>query len=317
MESTCQSCAVLNHAVPHSSLPPLHRNLTDHRGGGARERGVQRGEGGGQAQGQARKGARGGGRGSACKGCLQRQWGKRGMLEGWRLCCPLGRVHRARPTVGRAREGRRRAATTLVAGGTVFLPRLVLPPLTLPHPPPARPLLFPQAWEKTRDERVGSWRDFVSKKGGKKQKAGEVARGCCSGAGAGRWVRQGSSLQAGLRQRWRLPYPSPASTPCRRRRSRVPLIDLLLPAAAPGGIKPPRMKESDQEKRYIQRPGGAGGGGGGDARFYGPPGCAGSWRPAYACVAARRPTHPSPLPGSPPPGPTRVPQLASSSGRRP
>ncbi|PSC75268.1 J domain-containing spf31 [Micractinium conductrix] len=51
-----------------------------------------------------------------------------------------------------------------------------------------------KAWEKTRDERVGSWRDFVSKKGGKKQKA------------------------------------------------------------APGGIKPPRMKESDQEKRYIQRP---------------------------------------------------------------
>lgn len=48
-------------------------------------------------------------------------------------------------------------------------------------------------WEKTRDERVGSWRDFVGKKT-KKQKT------------------------------------------------------------VMGGLKPPKMKESDQERRYIQRP---------------------------------------------------------------
>ncbi|PRW44555.1 J domain-containing spf31 [Chlorella sorokiniana] len=47
-------------------------------------------------------------------------------------------------------------------------------------------------WEKTRDERVGSWRDFVAGKAAKKQKT--------------------------------------------------------------GGLKPPKMKESDTEKRYVQRP---------------------------------------------------------------
>lgn len=50
-----------------------------------------------------------------------------------------------------------------------------------------------KAWEKTRDERVGTWRDFM-------QKSGKKAK------------------------------------------------------TAQGGIKPPKLKESDAEKRYIQRP---------------------------------------------------------------
>lgn len=50
-------------------------------------------------------------------------------------------------------------------------------------------------WEKTRDSRVGSWRDFVSSKS-KKSKGGSIAL---------------------------------------------------------GGLKPPKAKEEDEDKRYIQR----------------------------------------------------------------
>lgn len=51
-------------------------------------------------------------------------------------------------------------------------------------------------WEKTRDTRVGTWRDFMTQKS-KKSKGGSIAL---------------------------------------------------------GGLKPPKMKESDEDKRYIQRP---------------------------------------------------------------
>ena len=97
-----------------------------------------------------------------------------------------------------------------------------------------------KAWEKTRDERVGSWRDFTGQKGGaKKQRTGGIkVQGGAGGVGWG-GSRGCVSVQAGK------------PLPCR-----PPQLLLICPALypAPCAPQPPKMKEQDSEKRYVQRP---------------------------------------------------------------
>lgn len=105
-------------------------------------------------------------------------------------------------------------------------------------------VLAPQ-WEKTRDTRVGTWRDFMTKKS-KKSKGGSVALGGLkppkmkeSGAPPSAW--QSRELKpAGRRPRFLAGRACCAVHCC--------MCGLADPLAFPLG------RPADEDKRYIQRP---------------------------------------------------------------